>query len=88
MAYIKAWFSSKITYGRVLPYTPSTYTSMAAKNYLFTLADPSLLDSFVKNVNEVLRDANIDEVTLVYHDKPSGRQPCDLQIEVSIITRY
>jgi len=71
-----------------LPYTPSTDTSMAAANYPLTLADPSLLDSLVQNVNEVLRDANIDKVTLVYHDKPGGRQPCDLRVEVSTTSRY
>jgi len=54
---------------------------MATRDYLLTLHDPSLFQSFVRDVNDIFERANVDKLTLVYHDRSAGPQTRDLLIE-------
>jgi len=58
-----------------------TQTTMATTDFLLSLLEPSMLGSFTQDLNEVLRNANIAEVTLLYNDRPDGAHPCDLCVE-------
>jgi len=57
---------------------------MATHDYMLNLHDPSPLDSFVQDLNEIFLEANIDEVTLIRDMIPHQEiRPCYLMIQIS-----